>query len=199
MINNIVNNKKINYKKVARENNIIKTFFRIRKYLLVKDGLLYRHVENRTICEQIVLNHKSIDVLFHYYHDCQNHLGEERTRQIFCDRFYWPGMNDHIRNMVKSCTTCRARKALPANNKEDMFHRPLSTIHMQVLSLDHLVITKQCDKMQCLTIVDEFTKFIFIIPVKKIESRYHSRCRCQKIFFVESKKTTSTPYHSQDK
>ena len=72
--------------------------------------------------------------------------------------------------MVKSCTKCRARKTLTANNKEDMFYRPLSTMPMQVLSLDHLVITKQCGKMQCLTIVDEFTKFIFIIPVKKIEA-----------------------------
>ena len=54
--------------------------------------------------------------------------------------------------------------------------------------------------MQCLTIVDEFTKFIFIIPVKKLKAGTTAEAVVKNVFLQDlrnRRKKTSTPYHSQ--
>ena len=52
-----------------------------------------------------------------------------------------------------------------------MYHRPLCNAPMEIIAVDHLVFTKQNTRLQCLTIVDEFTKFRFIIPVRNLKAK----------------------------
>ena len=100
----------------------------------------------------------------------EGHLGEDRTLQLFRERFYWPKVSYHVRNLVKCCSQCQARKTLPTKHKEEMYHRPLTSNPMDTIAMDHLIITKQGDQTQLLTVVDEFTKYLFIIPVRSIRA-----------------------------
>ena len=222
-IKNIVD-KDIKYKDVVKQNKIIKSLYKVRTSLVLRNGLLYRRIKKQTVCDQLVLNDGCLPVLFHYYHDLQNHLGEDRTVCIFQERFYWPRMTTQVRNLVKCCTTCQSRKVLPAKNKDQMYHRPECSAPMEIISVDHLVVTNQDASMQCLTIVDEFTKFLFIIPVhnlkarttadaiiKNVFNRYgypriihsdNASSFCNKIMddlyaLCGVKRSTTVPYHSQ--
>ena len=57
-----------------------------------------------------------------------------------------------------------------STKKKVMYHRPLCNDPMEIIAIDHLVVTNQDARLQCLTIVDEFTKFMFIIPVRNLKA-----------------------------
>ena len=157
-------------KKISKQSSVIKAFYRIRKSLHMKNGLLCRTTKSINCKDQVVLNPLCLPTLIHLYHELQNHMGEDRTVQLLKERFYWPNMTTHIRNTLKCCTVCRARKVLPSRNKEEMFHRPVAKAPMEILAMDHLVVTNKNSRMQALIIIDEYTKFLFIIPVKNLKA-----------------------------
>ena len=111
-----------NNKKISKQSSVVKAFYRIRKSLHMKNGLLCRTTKSINCKDQVVLNPPCLPTLIHLYHELQNHMGEDRTVQLLKERFYWPNMTTHIRNTLKCCTVCRARKVLPSRNKEEMFH-----------------------------------------------------------------------------
>ena len=168
VIKNVVNDNNITSTAVKKQNKFIRSLYAVRKYLFMKDNLLYKCyiVQDRRISNQLVLNNSCLEKLFNYYHCQQAHLGEDRTLAIFKDRFYWPGMMSKVKHMVKTCKVCLARKTLPSMNKMEMFHRPVAKHPMDIMSMDHLSIDGQGAYMKILTIVDEFSKFIFVIPVR---------------------------------
>ena len=173
VINHVVNNGSIKYKDVKKTSRIVKSLYKMRSSLYIRNGLLFRQITPRpheTVYQQLILNHTCLPVLFFYYHEQQGHLGEDRTLQLFRERFYWPKMSYHVRNLVKCCSQCQARKTLPTKHKEEMYHRPLTSNPMDTIAMDHLIITKQGDQTQVLTVVDEFTKYLFIIPVRSIRA-----------------------------
>ena len=170
-ITHLADNISVRYSDVKKKSSVVKSLYRIRTSLFMKDGILFRRMtphSQATVYQQIVLNHTCLPVLFYHYHDQQGHLGEDRTLQLLRERFYWPKMSDHVRNLVKCCSQCQARKTLPTKNKDVMYHRPLCSTPMDTIAMDHLVITRQGDQTQVLTIVDEFTKYLFIIPVRSL-------------------------------
>ena len=62
-------------------------------------------------------------------------------------------------------------KVLPSTNKCEMHHRQEAKYPMDVLSLNHLTVDARDGKTtKILTIVDEFSKFMCIAPVKKENS-----------------------------
>ena len=169
----MVNNGSIKYKVVKKKSRVVKSLYKIRSSVYMRGGLLFRQITPRpreTVCQQLILNHTCLPVLLFYYHDQQGHIGEDRTLQLFRERFYWPNMSYHVRNLVKCCSQCQARKTLPMKYKEEMYHRPLSSNPMDTIAMGHLIITKQGDQTQVLTVVDEFTKCLFIIPVRSIRT-----------------------------
>ena len=68
---------------------------------------------------------------------------------------------------MKRCNTCLARKVLPSLNKTEMYHRPEAEYPMDIVALDHLTIDSRDGQLKVLTIVDEFSKFMWVIPVKR--------------------------------
>ena len=213
-----------NNKKISKQSSVVKTFYRIRKSLHMKNGLLCRTTKSINCKDQVVLNPLCLPTLIHLYHDLQNHMGEDRTVQLLKERFYWPNMTTHIRNTLKCCTVCRARKVLPSRNKEEMFHRPVAKAPMEILAMDHLVVTNKNSRIQALIIIDEYTKFLFIIPVKNLKAATTVDAIVKNVFtkygypttihsdnsssFVNQvtgelfklcgiQQTKSTPYHSQ--
>ena len=123
VINHVVNNGSIKYKDVKKKSRIVKSLYKMRSSLYIRDGLLFRQITPRpheTVYQQLILNHTCLPVLFFYYHEQQGHLGENHTLQLFRERFYWPKMSYHVRNLVKCCSQCQARKTLPTKHKEEI-------------------------------------------------------------------------------
>ena len=172
VIDRIVGNCNILYKDVENCSKVVRFYYRKRDKLFMKDGLLFKRCEldNSTVSSQLILNSSCMPILFKYYHDDQAHLGEKRTILIFQERFFWPGMVTQIKDYISKCKVCLCRKTLPSLNKTVMHHRPKAKYPMDILSLDHLVIDSSVGKIKVLTIIDEFSKFLYIIPVRNEKS-----------------------------
>ncbi len=223
--NNLVNNENLIKSQIEDKSSYIKHFYNKRDNLIIDNNVLFilNSADNNCMDKQIVLNESCVEFLLDHYHDQHGHLGEDRVLKLFKDRFYWPRMHMHIRSAVKNCKKCMARKILPANNKLELYHRPIPLYPFDTLALDHLTIDGQGVKRKILTIVDEMSKFLIILPVKaenakvtadnlirNVFMRYGfpnkihtdgSSSFCNKLMTEVTEKsgvihTTSTPYHS---
>ena len=115
-------------------------FFRIRKQLKLKEGMLYRksQVSNYSRTRlQLVLpieyRHKAMAGC----HDQIGHLGQDRVLELLRDRFCWPRMHMDIASFINSCPRCLRRKyqpdVAPLFNIEAM--QPLELIHLDYLQI----------------------------------------------------------------
>ena len=99
------------------------------------------------------------------------------------ERFYCPGQELLLREVMKSCVTCLARKALPTRNKAEMKHRPICSKIMGCLAIDHLFIDAKSN-FKVLTVVDEATRFLWAIPVTSLSAQKTVKSLIKNIFCV---------------
>ena len=226
IINNVVKNCRVGLPEVRTKNAIVKTLYRRRDQLSLVNGLLCKTstTSDKQVSKQLVLNKSCLPELLRYYHDNQDHLGEDRTVHILVDRFYWPCITSDVKSALKNCKTCLARKTLPCRNKTEMNHRAQAKYPMDIVAMDHLVIDGREGKtLKVLTIVDEYSKFLFVVPVRKENAEVTADVIIRNIFMKYGipnvihtdngkafcnrivnellnrcgvKHSTSTPYHS---
>ena len=79
--------------------------------LTLQQGVLYRKYsvsgEDRL---QLVLPKCLRSEIFQALHSDLGHQGRDRTTSLFKERFYWPGMDADISNMVRNCDRCIRRR-----------------------------------------------------------------------------------------
>jgi len=175
--NDLLNNIKINLKndKVAEdlriyfsENNVsqgfpYKPFRKMNKFKLENDLILYNNLIY--IPDQLRL-----DILTRYHEKpAAGHFGVKRTLELISRNFWWPKMEDDVKNFVKSCETCMRNKK--SRHRKfgllqplDVPERPWKSIEIDFLcglppSKGNTVI---------MVVVDRFSKMIHLIPFKDI-------------------------------
>jgi len=97
------------------------------------------------------------------------HLGVKRTLELISRNFWWPKMEDDVKNFVKSCETCMRNKKSRYSKfgllqPLDVPERPWKSIEIDFLcglppSKGNTVI---------MVVVDRFSKMIHLIPFKDI-------------------------------
>ena len=80
------------------------------EYFLDDDGLIYRRRRNNE--HQLVVPASLVDKVIGLNHDpvTVGHPGRNRTLDILCLRFYWPGMRRKVEAYVQRCHTCQQTK-----------------------------------------------------------------------------------------
>ena len=104
-----------------------------------------------------------------YCHDEQGHFGLEKTLSIVRENYWFKGMRKFISKYVRSCLNCLYYKS-SSGRKPGLLHPvekvavPFHTVH-----LDHVgpFICSRKKNTQILVIVDGFTKFCVLEPVRK--------------------------------
>ncbi len=82
--------------------------------LVVLKGVLHRKTKlNNQECLQLVLPPAIRPDIFRAYHDDLGHQGRDRTLSLIKSRFYWPGMDKGVQDMVRRCKRCICRKTAP--------------------------------------------------------------------------------------
>ena len=77
-----------------------------------KDGVLYKSENiNGEEVNRLVLPVAFQVVVLKSYHDDLGHQGRDRTASLIKCRFFWPRMNQLIRNYVQKCGCCICRRA----------------------------------------------------------------------------------------
>lgn len=104
-------------------------------------------------------------------HD-QGHFKAKKMSELIKREFYIPKLKEKIDRFIQNCVTCilTDRKA---GKQEGMLHPiPKDDLPMGTLHLDHLGPKASTKKnyRYILTIIDAFTKFVWIFPVKSTTS-----------------------------
>ena len=144
----------------------LKALNRIKKQLVLKQGVLYRRTSqvNRRTRYQLVLPPSFRTKAIEGFHDQVGYLGQDRVLELLRDQFYWPGMHTDVASYINSCPRCLRRKSQPEQapllNIE--VNQPLELIH-----LDYLKIKPSKENVEnVLIITDHFTRYAQAFPSK---------------------------------
>ena len=125
---------------------------------------------------QICLPRNCFIEAFNVAHDhrLSGHPGCEKTLLSLKRFFYWPGMYKWVRTLTKSCLICRKNKQVrkdqntaPNEKWGEEIPYPFHTVH-----IDHKgPLNPMSDgKHHCLVVIDAFSRFIQVYPVKSTDA-----------------------------
>jgi len=134
-------------------------------YTMGEDGLLrYDHtrlcIPRGPLRAQILHDHHDIPMA--------GHQGIERTYSAVHKLFYWPRMNNDVRNYVKSCDSCQRIKAsqqVPAGLLQPL---PIPRQPWDQVSMDFITQLPQTKAGwdAIVVFVDTFSKMVHLVPTK---------------------------------
>ena len=93
----------------------LKALIRLKRQLVLKQGVLYRRTTqvNTKTQLQLVLHPSFQNKAIKGCHDQVGHLGQDRVLELLRDQFYWPGMHTDVASYINSCPRCLRRKSQP--------------------------------------------------------------------------------------
>jgi transposase InsO family protein len=112
--------------------------------------------------------------LLRMHHDDVGHLGYEKTLELLSHSYWFRNMRRFTRKYVNHCLNCAYFKT-PSGKKPGFLHPiPKLPIPFHTIHVDHLgpFVKTQTGNKYILTIIDAFTKFILIYPVKGTDTQY---------------------------
>lgn len=106
-------------------------------------------------------------------HNESLHPGYEKTIHRLKLRYYWPKMAEHTRKYVQSCSVCKQCKPSTLPTAPVMGAQRLSNKPFQILALDFIQNLPRSRNGKChlLVLMDVFSKWVLLMPVRKIESK----------------------------
>ncbi|KAG7304077.1 hypothetical protein JYU34_011007 [Plutella xylostella] len=140
----------------------------------IKNGRLYRVITDRngeTNLKWVVPKSVRWQIV-RMNHDDVGHFGFDKTYSKISQVYWFKKMRRFIKKYCESCLNC-AHNKLPTGSKQGFLHpipkvsKPFDTLHT-----DHCGPFPMSKKknVHILVIIDAFTKFIFIKPVKNLKS-----------------------------
>ena len=166
----LIENHKIMTRKCKKTDSPdLKRLLKVRKKLVLKEGVLYRRVrieENRRkdYLYQVVVPPSMMSTALKGCHDQVGHQGKDRTLSLIRERFFWPRMYKDVESYVGHCKKCLLRKAKPhvAPLQPILVSRPLDLVHMDFLSIE----PSKGNIENVLVITDHFTRYALAFPSK---------------------------------
>ena len=148
------------YKSSTDDSENMKSYLKVRKELVMHEGLLYRRLRLKDHDEdtmQFVVPQEYRKLALKLLHDNFGHLGIDRTTIFVVERFFWPKMSDYVRNYISNCQRCiRFRQAPQVTELQPID----ATYPLQVVHMDFLQIGRKQDKNTSVLIVtDHFTRY----------------------------------------
>lgn len=105
-------------------------------------------------------------------HDDAMHLGTDKTIARVKKKYYWPNLAKDVRSYIRKCSVCHESK--PANQSQ---HPPvgsprLSTKPFQIIAIDFIqsLPRSKTGNSHLLVVMDNFSKFSLLFPVRKISA-----------------------------
>ena len=133
------------------------------KYNL-KNGIVYKvgKIGEETV-NRLCLPSSLQQDIFMAYHDNLGHQGKERTLSLLKRRFYWPGMDKDVQNMIRQYGHCLPRKT--AVKKKAELVNITSSSPMELVCIDFLSLEpSKGGHESILVITDHFRHLAQAIP-----------------------------------
>ena len=119
--------------------------------------------------KQIVIDYQAARRIIKHIHSSifNGHLGARKTLARVVDRFYRPGIDQIVKDVIRECKVCQKIKQLPqparAELKPILVTRPLELVTMDLVKMQH---KSKRGNAYILVVVDHFTKFVQFYAVK---------------------------------
>ena len=146
----------------------LKALIRIKKQLILKQGVLYRRTTqaNRRTRLQLVFPPSFRNKAITGCHDQVGHLGQDRVLELLRDEFYWPRMHTDVASYINSCCRCLRRKSQPDQAPLHNIEANQS-LELKLIHLDYLKIEPSKGNIEnVLVITDHFTRYAQAFPSK---------------------------------
>ena len=133
-------------------------YWNIREHLTVDDGMIVYG------CRLLIPSSMRQQALANLH---ESHQGTVRTKERARLSIYWPGIDNDIDNVIRSCKICQDQ--LPSNSKKPIMSKPKPSRPFQEIAMDFCSFGGQ----QFLIVVDCFTDWPEIIPMQHDTSTSH--------------------------
>lgn len=113
-----------------------------------------------------------------------SHLGFYKTVNRIQEKYYWPRMNKEILDYVKRCEPCRANKTPTYIVRHELGEAKPLTEPWRVIAIDYLGPLPRSKRGNnfLFVVLDCFTKFITLVPVRKGDSNSAIKVLDEQIF-----------------
>ena len=134
-----------------------------RLFVDVSTGLLMLQCKNKV---QLYLPDCLRRAYLYSAHDTLAHCGITRVKQHL-SHFYWVDKDKDIEDYVKTCSVCPARKGNYGQNAPKFGHNVKGGAPLDVIYMDYIFLPTSNGFRYCLTIIDSFTRFLRVYPLRK--------------------------------
>lgn len=156
-------------KNLRRESREVRTIFRQKEKLKIRDGIVYRHIKDprsQEEWEQLLLPKCLQETVLKYLHDQTGHQGMERTESLLRQRCYWPNLQDDVRSWIYHCKRCTLAKP-PNRNIQTPMGSVSASRPLEVLAIDFTILEPATNGLEnVLVMTDVFTKFAVAVPTR---------------------------------
>lgn len=137
---------------------------------LVRDDKLYRRVGQKL---KWVVPRGARWRICQLSHDEAGHFSVEKTLEKISSDYWFPKMNRFVKKYVASCMNCAYNKELAGKKTGYLHPIPKAPSIFHTVHMDHLgpFIKSKRGNTYILGVIDGFSKFIFIRPVKNTKSK----------------------------
>lgn len=141
----------------------------IKNNYVIKRGLLYRKTDDG---DRWVVPKGVRWQILKSSHDDIGHFAFDKTLQKVKNNYWWPKMNRFIKKYVQSCLECAHSKGQGGKKAGELHPIPKIDCPFHTLHFDHLgpFIKSKKKHSYLLVIIDAFTKFIVLVPVKNTKA-----------------------------
>lgn len=146
-----------------RHNRYTKDYFR--SYLL-KQGIVYKKLAND---KEVWMVPKACRwQICRLCHDDSGHFGLEKTMKRISENYLFPKMRNFVKKYVRACLSCNYYKHPSGKREGELYPIEKCPIPFHTIHADHVgpFETSKKGNKYLLVLVDGFTKFVFIQPVK---------------------------------
>uniref|UniRef100_A0ABD2W8I8 RNA-directed DNA polymerase n=1 Tax=Trichogramma kaykai TaxID=54128 RepID=A0ABD2W8I8_9HYME len=140
----------------------------------LRDGILYKKlIRNDAILERFVVPKAMRKSLIIKYHNCKGHVGVNKTADMIEKYYYFPRMRNYIKIHIKNCIECILMKKKAGPGEGELHPIPAGKRPFETVHTDHVgpFPTSARGNKFVLGIIDNLTKFVFIVPVKNCTSQ----------------------------
>ena len=133
-----------------------------RLFVDVSTGLLMLESDSKL---QLYVPDSLRRVYLYSAHDTLAHCGITRVKQHLTN-FYWIGKDRDIEDYVNTCSLCPSRKGNYGKNAPPFGHNLKGQTPLEILYMDYIYLPAANGYRYCLTIVDSFTRFLRVYPLR---------------------------------
>lgn len=144
----------------------------IKDNYLIRDNKLYRYIKGDKENLRWVVPKGARWQICRLNHDEIGHMGQEKTLERIKKHYWFTKINRFVKKYINACIECAYAKKGGKNN-EGLLH-PIEKVALpfHTLHVDHLgpFVRSKRGNSYLLVVVDAFTKFIFIKPVRNTKT-----------------------------